>query len=44
MSGLVILLVPVVALIVLDLLAARFGVDSRPEFDDPGEVAPGIIA
>jgi hypothetical protein len=44
MSGLIILLVPVVALIVVDLLAARFGVDSRPEFDDPRQPVPGITA
>ena len=42
MSGLVIILVAMVAVFVLDLLALTHGVDSRPEFDDPGAPARGI--
>jgi hypothetical protein len=42
MSGLVIMLVAMVAVFVLDLLAQTHGVDSRPEFDDPSAPACGI--
>ena len=42
MSGLVIMLVAMVAVFVLDLLAQTHGVDSRPEFDDPRAPARGI--
>ena len=42
MSGLVIMLVAMVAVFVLDLLAQTHGVDSRPEFDDPRAPAGGI--
>ena len=42
MAPVIILLVATVALIVLDLLAQTFGVDSRPEFDDPRAPACGI--
>ena len=42
MSGLVILLVAMVAVFVLDLLAQTHGVDSRPEFDDSRAPACGI--
>ena len=42
MSGLVIILVAIVAIFVLDLLAQTHGVDSRPEFDDPGAPACGL--
>ncbi len=42
MSGLVIVLVAMVAVFVLDLLAQTHGVDSRPEFDDPRSPACGI--
>jgi hypothetical protein len=42
MSGLVIILVAMVAVFVLDLLAQTHGVDSRPEFDDPAAPACGI--
>ena len=42
MSGLIIVLVAMVALFVLDLLAQTHGVDSRPEFDDPRAPACGI--
>ena len=42
MSGLVIMLVAMVAIFVLDLLAQTHGVDSREEFDDPNAPACGI--
>ncbi len=42
MSGLIIVLVAMVALFVLDLLAQTHGVDSRPEFDDQRAPACGI--
>ena len=42
MSGLIIVLVAMVAVFVLDLLAQSHGVDSRPEFDDPRAPAWGI--
>ena len=42
MSGLVIVLVAMVAMFVLDLLAQTHGVDSREEFDDPRSPACGI--
>jgi hypothetical protein len=42
MSGLVIILVAMVAVFVLDLLAQTHGVDSRPEFDDSRAPACGI--
>ena len=42
MSGLVILLVAMVAVFVLDLLAQTHGVDSRPGFDDPRAPACGL--
>ena len=42
MSGLVIVLVAMVAVFVLDLVAQTHGVDSRPEFDDPRSPARGI--
>jgi hypothetical protein len=42
MSGLVIVLVAMVAMFVLDLLAQTHGVDSRPDFDDPRSPACGI--
>ena len=45
MSGLVvILLVAFVALAVFDVLAQTFGVDSRPEFEDPRAPAPGLYS
>lgn len=34
MSGLVILLVALTAIVIFDLLAQTHGVDSRPEFED----------
>ena len=42
MSGLVIMLVAMVAVFVLDVLAQTHGVDSRPEFDDPNAPVPGL--
>ena len=42
MSGLVIMLVAMVAVFVLDLLPQTHGVDSRPESDDPRAPARGI--
>jgi hypothetical protein len=44
MSGLVVLLlVAFVALAVFDVLAQTFGVDSRPEFEDPRAPARGLF-
>ena len=43
MSGLiVILIVAFVTLAVFDVLAQAFGVDSRPEFEDPRAPAQGL--
>jgi len=42
MTPVIILFVATVALIVLDLLAQTYGVDSRPEFDDPRAPACGL--
>ena len=43
MSGLVfILVVSFLAIVVFDMLAQTFGVDSRPEFDDPRAPAHGL--
>ena len=43
MGGLLfILLVAFVAVAVFDVLAQAFGVDSRPEFEDPRAPAPGL--
>jgi hypothetical protein len=43
MSGLVFILIAAFALVaVFDLLAQAFGVDSRPEFEDPRAPAPGL--
>ena len=44
MGGLFILIVGLVALFVLDLLAQRYGVDSRPESDDPRASVRGLFA
>ena len=35
MTGLIILLVALTAIVIFDLLAQTYGVDSRPESDDP---------
>ena len=43
MGGLIVILVVTFALIaVFDVLAQAFGVDSRPEFEDPRAAAPGL--
>ena len=42
MSGLIIILAVVVALVVLDVLALRYGVDSREGSTDPRSPARGI--
>jgi len=42
MSGLIIILTVVVALVVLDVLALRYGVDSREESTDPRSQVRGI--
>ncbi len=42
MSGLIILLAVLVAIAILDVLAQTFGVDSRPDFDDPSAPARGL--
>ena len=42
MSGLIIILVAMVATFVLDILAQTHGVDSREEFDDSRAPACGI--
>jgi hypothetical protein len=42
MSGLIVILGIVVALVVFDYLAVRIGVDSRAEFNDPRAPLRGI--
>jgi hypothetical protein len=42
MSGLIILLVALTAIVIFDLLAQTHGVDSRPDFEDPRAPAKGI--
>ena len=42
MSGLIILIVALVAIVIFDLLAQTHGVDSRPEFNDPRSPARGV--
>jgi len=42
MSGLIILLVALGAIVLFDLLAQTHGVDSRPDFEDPRAPARGI--
>ena len=42
MDGLVLLILIVGALVLLDVLAFRFGVDSRPGFGDPRQPERGI--
>ncbi len=44
MEGMLILLAIVTGLVAFDALALRFGVDSRPGFDDPASPTPGIEA
>ena len=42
MSGLIMLLAAIVAVIIFDLLAQTHDVDSRPDFEDPRAPARGI--
>jgi hypothetical protein len=42
MSGLIILLVAVGAIVIFDLLAQTHGVDSRQDFEDPRAPAKGL--
>ena len=42
MSGLIVILAIVAAIAVFDILAQTFGVDSRPEFEDPRAPVRGI--
>lgn len=43
MSGLIIVLAAMVAIIVFDILAQTHGVDSRPDFEDPRAPVRGIF-
>jgi hypothetical protein len=42
MTGLIILLAALTAIVIFDLLAQTHGVDSRPDFDDPRARAKGL--
>ena len=42
MSGLIVFLVALTAIVVLDILAQTHGVDSRPDFEDPRAPARGL--
>ena len=42
MTGLIILLVALTAIVIFDLLAQTHGVDSRPDFEDPRAPAKGL--
>jgi hypothetical protein len=42
MSGLIILLAALAAIVIFDLLAQTHGVDSRPDFEDPRAPAKGM--
>ena len=42
MTGLIILLAALTAIVIFDLLAQTHGVDSRPDFEDPRAPARGI--
>jgi hypothetical protein len=42
MSGLIVFLVALTAIVVLDILAQTHGVDSRPDFEDPRAPAKGM--
>jgi hypothetical protein len=44
MTGLIILLVALTAIVIFDLLAQTHGVDSRPDFDDPRAPARGLTS
>jgi hypothetical protein len=43
MTGLIILLAALTAIVIFDLLAQTYGVDSRPDSDDPRSPAKGLI-
>ena len=43
MTGLIILLVALTAIVIFDLLAQAHGVDSRPDFEDPRAPAKGLF-
>jgi hypothetical protein len=42
MTGLIILLAALAAIVVFDLLAQTHGVDSRPDFEDPRAPVRGL--
>ena len=42
MTGLIILLAALTAIVIFDLMAQTHGVDSRPDFEDPRAPARGI--
>jgi len=42
MTGFIILLVALTAIVIFDLLAQTHGVDSRPDFEDPRAPARGL--
>jgi hypothetical protein len=42
MSGLTLILLGIIAIAIFDVLAVTYGVDSRPEFDDPRARARGL--
>jgi hypothetical protein len=42
MTGVIILLAALTAIVIFDLLAQTHGVDSRPDFDDPRAPAKGL--
>ena len=43
MTGLIILLAALTAIVIFDLLAQTHGVDSRPDFEDSRSPAKGLI-
>ena len=43
MTGLIIVVLALTAIVIFDLLAQTHGVDSRPDFDDPRAPAKGLI-
>ena len=42
MTGFIILLVALTAIVIFDLLAQTHGVDTRPDFDDPRAPVGGL--
>jgi len=42
MTGFIILLIALTAIVIFDLLAQTHGVDTRPDFEDPRAPARGI--